>query len=102
MPQEPGDDGEANGNHGSLSQQPPAEGDPISVCDDYERCDNHDINIGRSESQGEDSDEIEDDLDEDEPRLKYQRLTGNLGPVYRNGDSTSCFLVSGDKMVRVR
>jgi hypothetical protein len=37
--------------------------------------------------------------DEDEPKLKYHRLTGSLSSVYRNGDATSCFLVSGDKMV---
>lgn len=36
---------------------------------------------------------------EEEPRLKYARLTGHLAPVYRNGDMTSVFLVAGDKMV---
>jgi hypothetical protein len=41
----------------------------------------------------------EQDEDEDEPKLKYHRLTGSLSSVYRNGDATSCFLVSGDKMV---
>jgi hypothetical protein len=48
--------------------------------------------------------ESEDDDDEeeqdDEPRLKYSRLTGSLGAVYRSGDSTSSFLLAGDKMVR--
>ena len=40
-----------------------------------------------------------DDEDEDEePRLKYSRLTGNLASCYRS-DSTSSFLVAGDKMV---
>ena len=46
-----------------------------------------------------DGDEDEQDEDEDEPKLKYHRLTGSLSSVYRNGDATSCFLVSGDKMV---
>jgi hypothetical protein len=39
--------------------------------------------------------------EEDEPRLKYHRLTGSLNSVYRSGDATSSFLVSGDKMVCV-
>lgn len=50
-----------------------------------------------------DDDEEEDDEDDDEdeePRLKYARLTQHLGPIYRNGDATSSFLVAGDKMVR--
>ena len=51
-------------------------------------------NSGKQLNEGEDEDE------EDEPKLKYERLTGNLGAVYRNGDATSSFLVSGDKMVR--
>jgi hypothetical protein len=48
-----------------------------------------------------DEDEEEDDSDEEdeEPRLKYARLTQHLGPVYRNGDATSSFLVASDKMV---
>ena len=37
------------------------------------------------------------DEDEDEPKLKYHRLTGSLSSVYRNGDATSCFLVSGTR-----
>jgi hypothetical protein len=47
----------------------------------------------------EESDDDEDDT-EDEPKLKYTRLTSSLGPVYRNGDATSAFMVAGDKMVR--
>jgi hypothetical protein len=45
-----------------------------------------------------DGDEEEEDADE-EPKLKYTRLTSNLGSVYRNGDATSSFMVAGDKMV---
>ena len=59
---------------------------------------------GRDDDDADDDDEEEDDEDEDEeddePRLKYARLTPHLGPVYRNGDATSAFLVAGDKMVR--
>jgi hypothetical protein len=47
----------------------------------------------------EESDDDEDDTEE-EPKLKYTRLTSSLGPVYRNGDATSAFMVAGDKMVR--
>ena len=43
-------------------------------------------------SQGEDE-------EEDEPRLKYTKLTSGLSSVYRNGDATSSFLVAGDKMI---
>lgn len=45
-----------------------------------------------------DDDDDDDDADE-EPKLKYSRLTSSLGPVYRNGDATSSFFVAGDKMV---
>jgi hypothetical protein len=41
----------------------------------------------------------DEDEEEEEPKLKYARLTSYLGPVYRNGDATSAFLVAGDKMV---
>jgi phosphopantothenoylcysteine synthetase/decarboxylase len=54
------------------------------------------------ESAQHDSDEDDDDDDEveEEPKLKYSRLTRDLGPVYRNGDATATFMVAGDKMVR--
>jgi hypothetical protein len=52
-----------------------------------------------TESEGDAEDEDEDDEEDDEPKLKYARLTNHLGPVYRNGDATSAFLVAGDKMV---
>jgi hypothetical protein len=56
------------------------------------------------EGGDDDEDEEEEDGDEEEeedeePRLKYARLTPHLGPVYRNADATSSFLVAGDKMV---
>jgi hypothetical protein len=43
--------------------------------------------------------EEEEEEEDTEPKLKYSRLTGHLGPVYRNGDATSSALVAGDKMV---
>jgi len=46
-----------------------------------------------------DEEDEEDDDDDEEPKLKYARLTQHLGPLYRNGDATSSFLVAGDKMV---
>lgn len=52
-----------------------------------------------SAEDSETEDDEEDEEDDDEPKLKYARLTGHLGPVYRNGDATSAFLVAGDKMV---
>lgn len=56
---------------------------------------------GASENGDEEEEEEEEDEDDDddEPRLKYARLTQHLGPLYRNGDATSAFLVAGDKMV---
>ena len=50
--------------------------------------------------QPEQDEEEEEEEEDDEPRLKYAVLTKSLKPVYRNGDSTSTFLVAGDKMVR--
>jgi hypothetical protein len=54
-----------------------------------------------SASEEDETDE-EEDGEEDEPKLKYARLTSHLGPLYRNGDATSTFLVAGDKMVSVQ
>lgn len=51
------------------------------------------------EEEEEEDEEDEDEGEDDEPKLKHARLTSNLGPVYRNGDATSTFLVAGDKMV---
>ncbi|KAI9875155.1 MAG: Vacuolar protein sorting-associated protein 41 [Pleopsidium flavum] len=48
---------------------------------------------------GSNADEEEEEEEEDEPKLKYATLTKSLGPVYRNGDATSAFLVAGDKMI---
>ncbi|KAJ4289914.1 Vacuolar protein sorting-associated protein 41 [Collariella sp. IMI 366227] len=57
---------------------------------------------GSDDGEEEDEEEEEDDDEEEEdeePELKYARLTQHLGPVYRNGDATSAFLVAGDKMI---
>lgn len=51
------------------------------------------------DGDNEEEDEEEEEEEDEEPRLKYARLTQHLGPVYRNGDATSAFLVAGDKMV---
>lgn len=51
------------------------------------------------DDEDDDDEDEEDDEEEEEPRLKYTRLTQNLGAVYKNGDATSSFLVAGDKMV---
>lgn len=45
-----------------------------------------------------DADEEEDE-EESEPRLKYTKLTSQLGSVYRKDDSASACLTSGDKLV---
>lgn len=50
-------------------------------------------------ARGSAEDEEDEDEEDDEPKLKYNRFTGSLGSLYRNGDATSSFLMSGDKMV---
>jgi hypothetical protein len=45
------------------------------------------------------SDDDDDEGEDEEPKLKYSRLTSSLLPLYRNGDATSSFMVAGDKMV---
>lgn len=45
-------------------------------------------------------DDEEEDEEDREPNLKYTRLTSSAASLYRNGDSTSAFAVTGDKMVR--
>ena len=54
---------------------------------------------GREEDEEDEDDEDKEEEEEREPNLKYTRLTPNLAPVYRGGESTSSFLVAGDKMV---
>jgi len=60
---------------------------------------NGDMAAPRDENEEEEDNEDEED---EEPKLKYASLTKSQGPVYRNGDATSTFLVAGDKMVRCR
>lgn len=55
-------------------------------------------NDGTTEREFEEEDEDEED-EEDEPKLKYTKLTGNVAGIYRSNDSTSAFIVAGDKMV---
>lgn len=70
--------------------------------EDEEDNDEDDEDDDDDEEDDDDDDEDDDDEDDDEePRLKYARLTQHLGPIYRNGDATSAFLVAGDKMVRL-
>ena len=52
------------------------------------------VNDEKVEEEDEDEDE-----EEREPNLKYTRLTSSVASLYRNGDSTSAFAVTGDKMV---
>lgn len=61
----------------------------------------HNVDSATDKQFAFESDQEDDDTDEeeDEPRLKYARMTTQLGPVYRNGDATSAFVVAGDKMV---
>ncbi|KAF4773338.1 WD domain-containing protein [Colletotrichum scovillei] len=68
--------------------------------EDEEDNDEDDEDDDDDEEDDDDDDEDDDDEDDDEePRLKYARLTQHLGPIYRNGDATSAFLVAGDKMI---
>ncbi|KAL8923297.1 MAG: hypothetical protein Q9208_004697 [Pyrenodesmia sp. 3 TL-2023] len=54
----------------------------------------------RAPQEDHDSGTTEDEEEEDEePRLKYASLTRHLGPLYRNADATSAFMVAGDKMI---
>lgn len=75
--------------------------DPVSdpQADNDEEDDDDDGDDGENEEEGDDEDDEEDEEEDEEPKLKYARLTPNLGPVYRNGDATSAFVVAGDKMV---
>ena len=70
--------------------------------DEQEEEEDEDEDDEDGDGDGDESDGEEEEDDEDEePKLKYARLTQHLGPVYRNGDATSAFLVAGDKMVRM-
>ena len=87
---EDGGDGASSSDDSAEAAQPDG-GDDGGDGDDREEEDDED---GEDVEDGED-----DETDDDEPRLKYARLTPHLGAVYRNGDATSAFLVAGDKMV---
>lgn len=54
---------------------------------------------GNPSAMEDEADDNDSDGEEEEPRLKYSKLTGALASVYRNGDATSAFLIAGDKMV---
>ena len=58
--------------------------------------------LGTNGAMGEhnkEDEEEEEDEEDDEPRLKYASLTKSQASIYRNGDATSAFMVTGDKMV---
>jgi hypothetical protein len=78
-----------------MAEDPGDQGDTTSSKDDIPSAGE---SIATDDDDGEEEEESEDE-DDDEPKLKYARLTSHLGPVYRNGDATSTFLVAGDKMV---
>jgi hypothetical protein len=86
-----------------MAEEPEEQGDtsitkPEESSRDEGDPEDHDAEAVESASE-EDETEEEEDGEEDEPKLKYARLTSHLGPLYRNGDATSTFLVAGDKMV---
>ena len=63
---------------------------------------NNDSKNDEDEAKYNGEEENEEEDVEDEPHLKYTRVTGRLGVVYRNADATSAVSISGDKMVRFR
>ncbi|KAK4141019.1 uncharacterized protein C8A04DRAFT_14425 [Dichotomopilus funicola] len=90
--------GDENSNNADEEHEEREDDDEDDEEDDDE--DDGDDDDAEDEDAG-DNDEEDDDEEEedDEPKLKYARLTPHLGPLYRNGDATSSFLVAGDKMV---
>jgi len=60
---------------------------------------NASISVSKDAKVEPETEEEDNEDEEEEPKLKYTRLTGNLGSVYRSGDATSSFIVAGDKMV---
>jgi vacuolar protein sorting-associated protein 41 len=81
---------------GKQPESTSAQGDPPRAAD---TSDDQDADDGDGDEEEDDDGDEEEDEEDEEPRLKYARLTQNLGAVYRNGDATSAFLVAGDKMV---
>src|ERR1700710_454467 len=80
----------------SVDQGDPSKGKDAESNRDETETQEDEESVAETDAEEEDEDEDEED---DEPKLKYARLTNHLGPVYRNGDATSAFLVAGDKMV---
>ncbi|KAL3426443.1 putative vacuolar assembly protein [Phlyctema vagabunda] len=80
-----------------MAESSEAQGDTKKP-EDKEPATDDDDTVAEDDDDEVDCDDEGDDEDEDEPKLKYARMTSHLGPVYRNGDATSAFLVAGDKM----
>ncbi|KAI1305133.1 hypothetical protein F5Y03DRAFT_164779 [Xylaria venustula] len=91
-------DEESNDKDGVDDEQREDQGEDEDEDEDEDEGEDEDEDEVEEEEEEEDDDD-EDEDEDDEPRLKYARLTPHLGPVYRNGDSTSAFLVAGDKMI---
>lgn len=75
-------------NTGAESEAGPANGAPLRKAD-----------TPTKEQAEEEDDDDDEDEEEEEPELKYATVTKRIGPIFRNGDAVSSFLVSGDKMV---
>lgn len=90
------DDGTSHEVTTGAAVDPTSEGaGEVEVEEETEEEDEEDGEVDEEEADEEEEEEEEDE----EPRLKYARLTQHLAAVYRNGDSTSAFLVAGDKMI---
>lgn len=85
-----------------MAEESENHGDSTKGKDPASSQDEEDSGDGEMEGTDSEVEEEEDEEEDDEPKLKYARLTSSLGPVYRNGDATSAFLVAGDKMVGPR
>jgi hypothetical protein len=88
--------------HALMAQQFAEHGDSDVPKKEDSSADEDESVEGDDDGETVESEETDDDEgEEEEPKLKYARLTSYLAPVYRNGDATSAFLVAGDKMVGI-
>ncbi|KAK4167021.1 putative vacuolar protein sorting-associated protein [Cladorrhinum sp. PSN259] len=90
--------GDSTATDTATSDDPTVEHSSDGGDDDEEEGEEAEDGEGDEEGDEDDEDDSEEEEDE-EPKLKYARLTQHLGPVYRNGDATSAFIVAGDKTI---
>ncbi|KIY68424.1 vacuolar assembling protein VPS41 [Cylindrobasidium torrendii FP15055 ss-10] len=103
------DDAEGNGSAAAESEkeEPRISASPVAMSDDGEEHEQDDHGSGHSQASGSEEDEDEEETDEeeeddedDEPALKYERVAGFTGDMFKK-DSASVLVITSQKKMAV-